>query len=713
MPSIMSTPDPPQAKAPISEAISPDKSTDTPLVKDVPPSIESMLAVAWERTLSYLSPAGITTASYRVSKTLGAGEDKAESPENAAKLALEDMMKRAWREADSTYDGVSADDDYIDPSWSVDEMLVIPAFSGESFLRTYHLASVMLREGDRKMGSVRFHLPMVMWLLYGRPPLSPLSEFGGTLAHDMSVKVVLVFAPDFNFDLNKPVDTEEQRRKTKETLDKFNRPRLLHFAERLGKVGQYTEASMLLTMLVYDRPHMMDNTHIFQAEYYVGSRVMLKGLSKEELNGKTAVVEKEYRQRNGRIGVVFADEETGSQRMVGVKPVNLELHEEDTDTDFKVDVTIAHAQMLSSRIQAKDGYKLPLMALLAHKLRGIVAKLNESEDIEDDSEPTLLFPSKIHRLLHAQVTLARLLTHIAKKIAMKTIPCDFAGLTCEDFEQIKAIMTENDDEGEDSDDEDSDDDMETGLIVGVAQSYFCECVDMLGACERTFASMKEQNASDGCLKELARAHVHYTAGALARGLQFPFVAINRASDFEKTSKDHLMVAVAMLRTEFENLLHSYASFSSAEDDNPLTVDTICSSGQFPHSCARSLLFLAHSLVEVYHMTCMTIPGIIEGIYADTGEGEDYETISAFALVIAIRCLGRGHPMTDTVGKLYDTCCRDMIWGGLFCRGQSFEQLQRKVNKWLREYVPLYLGTDRQHPVLFFQLTGTGPSGDDD
>ena len=51
MPSIMSTPDPPQAKAPISEAISPDKSTDTPLVKDVPPSIESMLAVAWERTL--------------------------------------------------------------------------------------------------------------------------------------------------------------------------------------------------------------------------------------------------------------------------------------------------------------------------------------------------------------------------------------------------------------------------------------------------------------------------------------------------------------------------------------------------------------------------------------------------------------------------------------------------------------------------------------
>ena len=594
-------------------------------------------------------------------------------------------------------------------------------------------------EEAKRNGVVRFHLPLAMWRLYGRPPLSPLSVFWGTVAHDMSIKVVLVFAPDFNWVLNKPVDTEDQRRKTKETLDKFSRPRLLHFAERLGKIGQYTEASMLLTMLAYDRPHMMDNTHIFQAEYYMGSRVMLKGLSRKELNGKTAVVEKEYNEKNGRIGVAFANEDTGSQRTVGkclrvlffyswpvyiisqnffaaisslnrlgIKPINIELLDE--DTEFLIDVTIAHAQLLSSRIQAKDGYRLPLMALLAHKLRGIVAKLYETEDIEDDSEPTPLFPSKIHRLLHAQVTLARLLTHIAKKIAMKTIPCDFAGLTCEDYEQIKAIMTENDDEDDDSDTDD--DDMETGLIVGVAQSYFCECVDMLGACEKTFVSMKKQLGTDGISKELARANVHYTAGGLARGLQFPFVAINRASDFEKTSKDHLMVAVAMLRTEFENLLHSYASCSSAEDDKPLTVDTICS-GKFPHSCARSLLFLAHSLVEVYHMTSMTIPGIIEGLYADTGEGEDYETISAFALVIAIRCLGRGHPMTDTVGKLYDTCCRDMIWGGLFCRGQSFEQLQRKVNKWLREYVPLYLGTDRQHPVLFFQLTGTGPSGDDD
>ena len=114
------------------------------------------------------------------------------------------------------------------------------------------------------------------------------------------------------------------------------------------------------------------------------------------------------------------------------------------------------------------------------------------------------------------------------------------------------------------------------------------------------------------------------------------------------------------------------------------------------------------------MTSMTIPGIIEGLYADTGEGEDYETISAFALVIAIRCLGRGHPMTDTVGKLYDTCCRDTLtWGVQSCRGETFEQLQLKVNEWLREYVPLYLGTNRQHPALYFQLTGTGPSGDDD
>ena len=441
---MVSTPVPPQAKAPISEAISPDKSTDAPPVKDAPPSIESMLAVAWERTLSYLSPAGITTVSYRVSKTLGAGEDKAESPEKAAKLALEDMMKRAWTEANATYDDVSADDDYIDPSCTVEEMLAVPAFSGESFLRTYHLALIMIGVGDRKTealkgnGSVCFHLPMAMWLLYGRPPLSPLCEFGGTLVHDMGVKVVLMFAPAYNWDLDKPVDTEDQRRKTKETLDKFNRIRLLHFAERLGKVGQYMDASMLLTMLAYDRPHMMGNTHVYQAEYFVGSRVMLKGLSRKELNGRVAVVQKEYNEKNARIGVAFADDEAGSQRMIGIKPENLELHE--NDTELLIDVKIAHAHILSSRLQANDGYRPPLIALLVHTLRGIVAKLHKSEDIEDGSESTPLFPSKSHRLLHAQTTLARLLTHIAKKIAMKMIPCDFAGLTCVDFEQIKAII---------------------------------------------------------------------------------------------------------------------------------------------------------------------------------------------------------------------------------------------------------------------------------
>ena len=273
--STSSSPPPPQAKTDDAGKKSADNASA--IQEYVPPTLEGMPTAIWEQSLSFLPPAGISNMSHRISKTLGAGEDKAESPEKAAKLALESMMKFAWKDASAAFEDVSADDDYIDPSSSYEQILLIPRLEGESYLRTYHIAITMLQAGEEELEetgadtTARFHVTIIMWLLYGRPALPPLSELGGSVAKAMAAAIALKFVPSFDFVLRAPLDTKEERQKKKDKIKKYNQYRLLRLADRLGKIGQYSKSSMLLTMLAYGRPHMLGNRHVLQAEFPMGS----------------------------------------------------------------------------------------------------------------------------------------------------------------------------------------------------------------------------------------------------------------------------------------------------------------------------------------------------------------------------------------------------------------------------------------------------------
>ena len=696
---------PPLAKADDAGKMSPDNASA--IQEDAPPSLEGMPTAIWEQSLSFLPPAGISNLSHRISKTLGAGEDKDESPDKAAKLALESMMKFAWKDASVTFDHVSADDDYIDPSKSYEQMLCVPRLEGESYLRTYHIAIVMLKAGEQKLEetvadtTARFHVTIVMWLLYGRPPLPPLSELEGSVAKTMAAAISLQFVPSFDFVLRKPIDTEEERQKQKDKFIKYNQYRLLRLADRLGKIGQHSNSSTLLTMLAYGRPHMLRNRHVLQAEFPMGARVMLKGLSRKELNGKIGTIEKEYKESNERIGVGISENYNGESRnrIVGIKAINLELLEE--DTDFLLDVKITHAHHLTRCIEINDGFMPDWVPLVVHTLRRIVAKLHDNYDIEtkdvkiiDADSACSIFLTKPHRLIIAQTSLTILLTFIAKVTAMGLRPCQWSGLVCSQYDKILALT-----EPEDDDDEDDEEMIDRTVRIGVTQAYLGECVEIIKFCEETHTLIKEQKATYGLLKEKACAYFHYNAGCLGRGLGFPFVAMNNVGveDVGGATEDHIMVAVAGLRTEFEDLLDAYAF----EAKGSLTVDGICSTGKFPHSYTRYFVSLAHSLANAYRMTAT---GMIEvGPFSDTGEGSDYTIFSKFALAVAVRCFGRGHPFTDTIGKFHDNCSGTIIWGNQVCVFRS--GLQAEVDEWLHGYVPLYYGTKRQHPALFHRIAG--------
>ena len=361
------------------------------------------------------------------------------------------------------------------------------------------------------------------------------------------------------------------------------------------------------------------------------------------------------------------------------------------------------AHHLTRYIESDDGFMPDWVPLVVHTLRQIVAKLHDNYDVEteeieiiDADSACSIFFAKTHRLIIAETSLMILLTFIARVTAMGLRPCQWSGLVCSRYDEILAIA-----EPEDEDDDDDEETIDRTVRIGVTHAYLGECLEMIKFCGKTHTLIKEQQAIYGLLREKACAYFHFNAGCLGRGLGFPFVAMNNAGveDDERATEDHIMVAIAGLRTEFEDLLHAYAF----EETGSLTVDAICSTGKFPHSYARYFVSLAHTLAGAYRMT---VTGAIEVVpYSSTGEGNDYAMFSKFAFAVAVRCFGRGHPFTDTVGKFHDQICGTRIWGNRLCVFRS--GLQAEVDEWLRGYVPLYYGTKRQHPALFHQITGLG------
>ena len=694
---------------------------------DVLPTLEDMPSVVWEQALSFLPPAGISTMSHRISKTLGAGEDKVESPEKAAKLALENMMSVAWTKAKKTYDGVAANDDYIDRDCEGEELKKISKFEDESFLRTYMLAATMFRWGERKKdeieGSGRLVLMdtdkdcplyITMFLIYGRPPLPPLTEAGATVALATATGLDDLIGTPFHKDGTGWVDTKEQRLKTKDTLEKFCRLRILAVAERLGKVGIYPDASMLTTLLAFGRPHMcIVNKHIYQAEYPVDARVVLKGLSSTALNGKVGVVEKEYvmtRQKNGRIGVALVDENTGDRRVVGIKPSNLERVDE--DPTFVIDAKILNAKILVQGIQTRKDWRPQWMPGVVHSLRGVVSKLRDKVEASENDESLIgenihgdnsHYPSDIHRLFYAEAYLGFLIATIARYVAMGLVEREFGGLTCRNYDQVLAL-------GRYQDNFANSDEMIMTQVVAIAQYYLGEAAGALVNCEKSLRLIRKEEVGgeNGPLllfKSLIDGTLHDTAGFLSGALNCAFIPLNhRLSETlrggehaERTAREHVMVAVACMRSEVESLLDAY-SVGSRSVSKPFDVNIVCSNVVLPQSFACNLAHLSYFTAEIY-ANAKAFWGDVD-IFPDD-ECEDMKILIKLALVVSIRTIGQYHPLTKKIGMSYDR----ILGNSRFEEGCTrFYDVEASVEDWLKCYSPSYFETDREHPALFNQLT---------
>lgn len=350
--------------------------------------------------------------SNRICKTLGVGEDKAASTEKAAQLALENLMVQAFKAMHPN-----------DHTNYVTEDLVT-LFDGESYLRTYQLASVMVRVAtqkrdelfeelnqlasqeeidalgqkneeaqaaaalavsnaefnvdsiselshamteadnarselrdalnrsstDDKVDVVDFKFPIVatMWLLYGQPSLPPLTERRAEIAN------FLVGAFNYYLVMDEKMDTEEEFERCSRVqakLDLYCHSRVLCIANHSRAFGVFDNTTTLASLLQFGRARTL--RHIVQADYGLGSNVVLQGLKKTELNGSTGIVKTEFNPSIGRIGVGI-DGEGGNERMISIKPVNLRCL--DGETDFTIDMKILQVQILSGTMEIQTNF---------------------------------------------------------------------------------------------------------------------------------------------------------------------------------------------------------------------------------------------------------------------------------------------------------------------------------------------------------------------
>ena len=58
------------------------------------------------------------------------------------------MLSVAWLKSEASYVGAAANDDYVEPDDELEDLRKVPHFDGESYLRTYYIATVMIREDN-------------------------------------------------------------------------------------------------------------------------------------------------------------------------------------------------------------------------------------------------------------------------------------------------------------------------------------------------------------------------------------------------------------------------------------------------------------------------------------------------------------------------------------------------------------------------------------
>lgn len=681
---------------------------------DITLDLVNMTSVVWENSLSFLPPAGISAMSYRISKALGAGEDKAESAEKAAQLALENLMIQAFKAMHTEY---PAED-------------LITRFDGESYLRTYQLASVMVRVATLKRDElfeemsqmpsqekidalnqkneeaqaaaalavsnyefnvesvhelsraiaaaekarselsdamnrssadnkavdvVTFKFPIIatMWLLYGQPALPTLTEGRAEIAK------FLVGAFNYYLVMDEKMDTEEElekRSRVQAKLDLYCRSRILCIADHSRAFSAFDHTNTLASLLQFGRTRTL--RHIVQADYDLGSNVVLQDLKKTELNGSTGIIKTEFNPSTGRIGVGIGGE-GGKVRMISIKPVNLRC----LDKDSMIDLKILQGQILNNILEIQTNYNPPWLPVVIHMLRSILPTLRADVEALTENDAGIvggpLFTNRQYRLFHGELALASVVTRAAKYVGMGFLPPSFGGLVCcpdyRDFE------------------------------VHVASSEQADQLKKLYACrnflEEAYVSLCN---TDSLLldditvheRDLALADLRNTAWVLSSVAGLPqLLPPTQHGEGPK-------VVISILRTNFEELLETFATASNGH----LSLNSFATSS-LPREYGINVVRFAKRIGEVYGQAKMLMPGV----FADTNEDDNHNAFLVFALVLSSKLLGLGHSMTGSIKFLLGALGRT---GGASVNLDMDAELEASVNEWLSNFTPLYYGTSR-------------------
>ena len=677
---------------------------------DAPPSLETLPSVVWDQALSFLPPADISSVSHRISKTFGAaGGDRADAPERAAKLALEHMMKKARNVASCPNFGPKGLCVLCNESSGGSDPFKVSRFSEESYLRTYHLAMVMLRAGNTKRDVlfVRFQknldgerkflhtwpIFILMWLLYGNPAIGTVtSRYLMTIATDMANRMNLYLSPDtIDREDGKMefMDGREQRKATHHKLAMHCRSRILQMADRFRKFGLINEASNLLHLLSYDRPHVLN--HVMQADFYVGSTVVLQNLKKAELNGSVGSVEKAFDPSTGRVGVEIGGEEEGDRRMVSIKPANV-LSLED-DPNLTIDAKILQGQLLCDFTRTDFRFNPPWMPVSIHNLRGVVPKLRAkvaaSRDVSLDSkveahegqvEVSSLFSSDHLQLFRAELSLANLLSLAAGSIGMGFVPPSFGGLDCGEAYFDEAQIELDGDEAV------------RCKKWHAARFLLKEAKDVLDSCTDITAG-HSPDLELAREKDWVEAKIRFCAGFMTEFIGLPILPISPITEVNedniiRTSRENFLVSASIFSTHFERMLLD----ASEQCGGMLTVKRIIVNSNLSHHFVRNLFNFAEQMALVYGTGLISFGG--------PGEGEDHLEYLKFALAVSFGYFGQEHHMTlALLAMLQRTRMLPEV------DDSSVQFSIDQVDKWLENYTPRYLGTPREHPSLFEELSG--------
>ena len=673
----------------------PQAKVDAPTctIKDAPPSLESMPPVIWEEMLKFLSPHDMCKISHRISKSLGAGEDKVESIEKAAKHILADLMKRAFHvkylyrpfNRGKIFRGdQNAIENFVD-----DEAL--PKLEGESYFRTYYLAHEMLpaclhvfyqKWDDSKPAienSTLCHSWIVMWLLYGAPGLPPLNDVQTSAAAAAVDALTDILGPKFRNDRHD--DQESDRAATKAKLDSYCRGRILRMATRINSIGLFGRAAYCFNILTYNRPHPLDTG--YDAEFYIGCRVVLQGLSKEELNGRPGIVVKNYDAKHSRMGVRLnpASDEKAS-RLIGIKPQN--LRPESEDSDFVIDAKIMATMVSCEMTESITTDYLPPVSKDIHLLRklsqSLRARIDESNEpikatFVQDGESSLFHYDRL-RLVIVELSLCRLLIHRAYHTALDGTLIDHGEVLCNGYQKIveEAPRSER----------------IRGVIA--AESFFGEATELLLKIDEIADEYDNIELIDGelhcgldgqaifpeghIMSELAPlrnfcvANLHHFAAVVSKEIGIVLLSFGE-EDEETALRFHAVRAAAIYRTWIEDNLKDAAN---SHPSRVLTVQSVCyddGEGTMPHSYARNLIRLSCGLgARINH-------NIILGISLPETEKEDGPFFLGFSLAILIRTLGTGHKLTKTFGGFLEG-----VEGWECDPLNDPESLEAVINPWL-------------------------------